>query len=104
MIKITSAKEVDKILHLPENIQISVQRTFKLIEDINICEIRSRIVLIIEAKDELYDIQQLGIKEHSVLPEVGSCLLCNRIYMVFSILLDNETQLIYYIPTAYLED
>lgn len=104
MIKITSIEEVDKILHLPENIQKSVQRTFKQVEDANLCEMKSRIILIVEAKDELNDIQQLGIKEQSVLPKYGPYIFCNRIFMVFSILLDNKTQLIYYIPIEYLED
>lgn len=106
MIKVTANSDLDKIKHLPKNIQKSIQAFLGRTAQLQNCTEKNPVVLIIENPSDLDSIKALGLKEKSTFPEFDQEIFGNedRKYVVFPLSLDGGQKLRFYIPILYLED
>lgn len=106
MIKITSSSELEKVKHLPNHIQKSIQAFLGRTAQLQNCTEMNPVVLIIENLSDLDSIKALGLKEKSAIPEFEQEIFGNedRKYVFFPMSLDGGQKLRFYIPTVYLED
>lgn len=106
MIKVTASSDLEKIKHLPKNIQKSIQKILRENEQALKSIPKDRTVLVVEKLGDLDSIKALGLKENAVIPEFEKEIFGDeeQKYVVFFMALNDEQLLIYYIPVAYLED
>lgn len=106
MIKVASEDELNRIKHLPSNTQKSIQRIFAEIESLANNSLKNTVVLVIEAKEELADIKELGLKDKCSIPVFTPIMFRSeeQQYVFLSMRLLNGTQLIFYIPIEYVQN
>lgn len=106
MIKVASMEELSEIKHLPLNTQKSIREIFAGIEDLSNNNLKNTIVLVIEAEEELADIKELGLKDKCTIPVFTPIMFRSeeQQYVLLTMPLQNEIQLIFYIPIGYVEN
>lgn len=104
MIKITSIDELHKIDHLPQSIQESIINLLQAVKFAPNISVREEIVVVIEKKEELNNMQEMNLKYYCTVPSCSYEIFCTVEikYVQFFLPLNELIWIIFYIPREYV--